>query len=130
MDEQNLNYPFPAYEPDTRRKFSRASMILGFCALFSIFTFFLPLPLGALGLLFYFLSTRNKKTPDGAGKAGLITSSIALGIGVLVISITMAYAAWLMQPANRELLNTQFHELYGVSFEEYMESVYGENPLD
>ncbi len=128
MDEQNLNYPFPAYEPDTRRKFSRASMILGFCALFSIFTFFLPLPLGALGLLFYFLSTRNKKAPDGAGKAGLITSSIALTIGICIMTFTFAYAAWLMQPSNRALLNEQFHALYGVSFEEYMESFYGETP--
>ena len=126
MDEINYNYPFPTYEPDSKKKFARASMIVGLCALLSLFTFILPVPLGALGLIFYCLSVRQKEKKDAAAKAGFITSSIALTIGLCFTIFTIFYACWLLRPENRGILDQQFNQVYGVTFDEYVESIYGE----
>ena len=74
-DDDFYNYPFPSFT-DNRNKFARASLILGMCSIVLVCTLFLPIPLGALGLLFYFLSKRLHKPVDSSAKAGLVTSLI------------------------------------------------------
>ena len=76
-DDDFYNYPFPSFT-DNRNKFARASLILGMCSIVLVCTLFLPIPLGALGLLFYFLSKRLHKPVDSSAKAGLVTSLIGL----------------------------------------------------
>ena len=67
-DDDFYNYPFPPFT-DNRNKFARASLILGMCSIVLVCTLFLPIPLGALGLLFYFLSKRLHKPVDSSAKA-------------------------------------------------------------
>ena len=116
-DDDFYNYPFPSFT-DNRNKFARASLILGMCSIVLVCTLFLPIPLGALGLLFYFLSKRLQ--------AGLVTSLIGLCAGLIFMGFTVYSSVQLLKPENRDVLNAQFESLYGVDFDEYINRLYGE----
>lgn len=124
-DDDFYNYPFPSFT-DNHNKFARASLILGMCSIVLVCTLFLPIPLGALGLLFYFLSKRLHKPVDSSAKAGLVTSLIGLCAGLIFMGFTVYSSVQLLKPENRDVLNAQFESLYGVDFDEYINRLYGE----
>lgn len=118
-------YGYPYGE--TRNGFATASLVLGICALLSICTLFLPLPLGALSILFAILSRRQHRKLAPNAIAGLITSiiSVVMGLAITIYSLVSAFA--LLKPENREYLNSVFEQTYGMDFDEYMENLYGED---
>ena len=124
----NNNYENPGMP--VHNKFATASMILGMCSLLFLCTFFLPIPLGALGILFYCLSKRKNRPVDSSAKTGLVTSLIGLITGTISMVFIFASAINLMKPENRDLLNEQFESVYGMDFDEYMNQIYGEDYED
>ena len=56
QQQQNMQYYYPVKK---KNNFATAALIVGICSLFLLITFILPLPLGALGILFVILSKRK-----------------------------------------------------------------------
>lgn len=113
-----------------QNKFATASFALGMCSLVLLCTLFLPIPLGALGILFYCLSRRKGRPADSPAKAGLVTSLIGLIFGTVCMVFTLYSAISMLKPENKDLLNQQFESVYGMDFDEYMNHIYGEDYED
>ena len=117
---------------DTEQKnsFFTAAMILGIGSLLTICTFFLPLPLAALSILFICLGKRKHAKINTPGTIGLVTSIVGMVVGLIIAVVTLVSAFSLLKPENRGTLNNQFEQIYGMDFEEYMEYIYGEDYAD
>lgn len=135
MDNMNFDpdnkpaygYSYPPYQPKPKNTFATAAMILGICSLMSLFTIVLPIPLGALAILFAILSKRKGEKAEAAAVSGIITAIIGVTIGI-ALSVTMMISAInMLKPENRDMLNKQFEQLYGKDFDEYMSDMYGED---
>ncbi|MGN1148709.1 MAG: hypothetical protein ACI4TB_09820, partial [Lachnospiraceae bacterium] len=120
-------YYYQPYQPEPKNNFYTAAMILGIISLVSLCTFFLPLILGALGILFIILGKRQNKKLNPTAITGLVTSLIGIVSGLVITIFSFASAFTLLQPENRDTLNQQFEEIYGMDFDEYMERIYGED---
>lgn len=122
--QQNMQYIYPVKK---KNNFAMAALIVGICSLFLLITFILPLPLGALGILFVILSKRKGEKLAGTAIAGLITSVMGMLLG-LVLTVSVGVATFqMLQPENRDLLNRQFEKIYGIDFDEYMDRLYGDS---
>ena len=111
-------------------KFAMASMILGICSLATFCTIFLPLVLGALGIIFAVLSKRRVKKMQGSAVTGVITSALGMGVALVFCIISIGSAFILLQPENRDQLNELYESQYGITYEEYVEEIYGEDTLE
>ena len=107
--------------------FAIAAMILGICSLLLFCTVYLPVPLGALGCLFVILAKRRGKAMSGAAITGLITSILGMLCGAFILIVSLFSAFTLLRPENRELLDSIFEQTYGVDFQEYFETIYGDD---
>ena len=114
-------------EYQSSRRFALASMILGICSLLFFCTIYLPLPLGALGCLFAILSRRRGKALSGTAIAGLVTSCLGAVAGLVMLVVVIFSAITLLQPSHRDQLNALFEQTYGMDFEDYIETIYGED---
>lgn len=123
-------YYQPTNDREQKNSFFTASLILGIVSLLTFCTFFLPLPLGALGILFVCLGKRRNGKINTPGTIGLVTSIIGMVLGCVLTVFTLVSAFNLLKPENRGTLNTQFEQIYGMDFEEYMEYIYGEDYAD
>lgn len=123
----NPYQPYRPYQPEPKNTFAIVAMVLGLCSLLSLCTFFLPIPLGALSIVFVILSRRQSKKMAGPALTGLITSLVGLFISLLFFISVMGTAFSLLKPENRDELNRQFESVYGMDFEDYMENFYGED---
>lgn len=112
---------------NNKNNFFTAAMILGIISLVSLCTFFLPLVLGALGILFIILGKRQNQKLNPTAITGLVTSLIGIISGLVMTIFSFASAFTLLQPENRDILNQQFEEIYGMDFDEYMERIYGDD---
>lgn len=122
--QQNMQYYYPVKK---KNNFATAALIVGFCSLFLLITFILPLPLGALGILFVILSKRKGEKLAGTAIAGLITSVMGMLLG-LALTVSVGVATFqMLKPENRDLLNRQFESIYGIDFDEYMDRLYGDD---
>ena len=119
--------PYQPYQPEPKNRFAIVAMVLGLCSLLSLCTFFLPLPLGALGIVFVILSKRQGKKMSGTAITGLFTSLVGIGISLVLIIVAITTAFTMLKPENRGALNQQFEQIYGMDFDEYMERIYGED---
>ncbi len=108
---------------DNTNKFATAAMILGICSLIFLCTFFLPLPLGALGILFVILSHRRGRSFSTPAVTGLITSLISVICSAMVLIMTFFSGILMLKPENRESLNHLYEQQYGISFDEYLDSL-------
>lgn len=127
--EPNYNQPFePYYKPTS--KFATASMILGIGSLVCLCTIFLPLFLGALGILFAVLSKRRGRKMETAAVTGAVTSSVGMGLSLIVCIVSLASAFFMLQPDNRGRLNALYEESFGMTYDEYIEELYGEEMLE
>ena len=124
---QNGVYYTPSYRPpEPKRPFAIAAMILGICSLVTACTVFLPIPLGALGAIFFILSGKKGKKPDSTAIAGLATSIAGIALGVIIWVFAFISAFNMFKPENRDLLNERFEEMYGMDLEEYFREIYGD----
>lgn len=112
-----------------RRKngFATAAMILGICSIVLCITVLLPFPLGALGILFVILSKRRGEKLGGAAVSGLITSLIGMVLGLILTAVIAVVSFQMLKPENREQLNQQFEQIYGIDFDEYLERLQQDN---
>lgn len=127
-NQSSGNY-YPPYQPEPKNNFDTASMILGILSLLSICTFFLPLPLGALGILFAILGKRRKKQLSVSAITGIATSAISVMISTAFIGLTVFFTINMMKPENKHSLDSLFEQTYGMDFDEYMED-FGESMGD
>ncbi len=113
--------------PATRRNpFTIASLVLGICSLLTICTAILPLPLGALGILFAVLSYRKGRRMDPMAVAGLATSCLGLAFSVVIYGgVLSMMPAMLRDPEYRDMLNRYSESMYGVSYDDLFERAYG-----
>lgn len=115
------NSPAPRRNP-----FTVASLVLGICSLASICTAILPLPLGALGILFAVLSYRKGRPMDTMAMAGIATSCVGLAFSVLVYGVVFSMMPAMMRdPDYRDMLNRYSESMYGESYDDLFERAYG-----
>lgn len=109
-----------------RNPFTMASLILGICSLASVCTAILPLPLGALGILFAILAYRKGRRMDTMTMAGIATSCVGLAFSVLIYGMVFAMIPSMMRdPEYRDMLNRYSESMYGQSYDELFEKAYG-----
>ena len=113
----------------TNSRLAATSMILGLISVGALFTFVFSsfsIPLGAIGLLLAFMSTRLGKGIPSKAKTGILASSIGLGMGLLLTVIS--FITVIKSGMLGNLLNTyssMYQQMYG---EEIDWSDYGINP--
>lgn len=109
-----------------RNPFTVASLVLGVCSLVTVCTAILPLPLGALGILFAILSYRKGKGMDTLAITGLVTSCVGLTVSAIAYGAVFSMMpAMLRDPDYRNTLNQYSERLYGESYDELFEKSYG-----
>lgn len=118
-------YNQPTHRP-YGQAFAVASAVCGILSMTTICTVVLPLPLGALGLLFAYLSHRSKKRMNTTCVMGMVLSSAAL---VTVVSMTvysfLSLPSLMQDETFRNQVNSVSQQIYGIDFEEFMEQFYG-----
>lgn len=127
--DQNGNAPgYPAgngyrapYPPRQKNGFANAALVLGICSMALCITVLLPFPLGALGILFVILSRRRGEKLSSKAWGGLITSLFGMVLGLLLMGTVAVASLKMLKPENREQLNQQFEQIYGIDFDEYLE---------
>ena len=127
--EPNYELPYEQYYKPTN-KFAVASMILGICSLIFLCTIFLPLFLGALGLIFAMLSKRRGQKTESPAVTGIITSSMGMGISLIICIVSVVFTSMMMRPENREQLDALYEKNLGMSYEEFIAEIYGEDMLE
>ena len=97
-----------------RNPFTIASMILGICSLC------------ALGILFAILSYRKGQRMDAMAVTGLATSCLGLLFSVVMYgAVFSAMPNMLRDPEYRDMLNRYSESMYGESYDDLFERVYG-----
>lgn len=103
--------------------FARAAMVLSVVAIVSVFTFtvYPPLIFGSLAIILALLSRGGSLKFHPSAKTGIRNSLIALGINIALV----AGSLWLVFciPEFSDEFNATFQEMYGMTYEEFMESV-------
>ncbi len=109
-----------------RNPFTIASLVLGVCSLLTVCTAVLPLPLGALGVLFAILSYRKGRRMDTMAVTGLATSCLGLAFSVVIYGTVLSMLPAMMRdPQYREMLNRYSESMYGESYDDLFERAYG-----
>lgn len=111
-----------------RRKnpFATASLILGILALLSVTTMILPIPLGALSILFAILSHHKGEKFCASQIAGIATSVVSLILSsTIIVSAFAMLPTMLRTPEYRDQLNAVSEQFYGESFDDMIEDLYG-----
>lgn len=109
-----------------RNPFTIASLVLGVCSLLTVCTAVLPLPLGALGVLFAILSYRKGRRMDTMAVTGLATSCLGLAFSIVIYGTVLSMLPAMMRdPQYREMLNRYSESMYGESYDDLFERAYG-----
>lgn len=129
MDYYQQNYPQPYIRPE-KNTMATASLILGIASLVMLCTGILPIPLGALGILFAVLSRRGGRMPQPGGIGCALSCAGMLGGLLLTIIIYITTLIGIIgaidstdpaafQDMSREDLMEQMMEsLYGSEYKE------------
>ena len=100
-----------------RNPFTVASLVLGICSMASICTAILPLPLGALGILFAVLAYRKGRQMDTMAMVGIATSCVGLAVSVFFYGVALSMMPAMMRdPDYRDMLNRYSENMYGILF--------------
>ncbi len=109
-----------------RNPFAIVSLVLGIGSLLTICTGFLPLPMGALGILFAVLSYRRGRRLDSMALTGAVTSCVGLLFSLVLYGMVFAMLPSLLRdPEYRDMLNRYSESLYGESYDDMFEDAYG-----
>ncbi len=105
--------------------FSIASLVMGILSV-SLGCCGMSLPFGALGILFALLCYRKGKRLNGNARFGLYLSifGCVYGAGVMIYSL-LQLPAMLKDPTYVNQLNQLYQSLFGMDFEEFIQSFYG-----
>lgn len=111
MQENNWNEPYGYHEPE-RKGFAIASMVLGILSLVlcCVYGGFLGIP----GLIFGIVSLTKKESGMGMAVAGIITSSIGMVYGILMVMATVLSIQYGTQWLDDEELLQRVGEMYGI----------------
>lgn len=124
MDFYQQNIP-PTYTPPRPNTFATLSLVLGIASVALICTGILPIPLGALGLLFAILSRRGTKF-EGSAVGGCITSIIGLALGLIMT--VMVYVMAIFGAVNSVMSSSESIPTDPDALNDYIwESIYGED---
>ncbi len=117
-------YQQPVQTPP-RNSFAIASCVCGILALLTICTGLLPIPLGALSILFACLSHRRKQSFATPAIAGIALSIVGFLFSVVVLFYTfLLMPQMLADEAFREQLNITSQQMYGIDFDTMMQPYY------
>lgn len=110
----------------TNNSFAIASLVLGLLALVTLCTAILPLPLGALSILFAVLSRRKKRQLNTTALIGVVSSVCGMAMSLVIVVMSFMMLPSMMQSEEyREQLNTMSEAMYGISFDDMLEDAYG-----
>lgn len=133
--QNNMNYqssnnsPYynqPTHSPYKNQGFAIASMILGILALLTSCTGVFSLPFGAMSLLFAIMAYRKGKRMNSMAVTGISMACIGILSGlVILISSFMMLPEMLRDENYRRQMDIISEQIYGKSFTEMMEEVYG-----
>lgn len=106
--------------------FSIASLVLGLLST-TLGCCGISLPLGALGILFAILCYRRGKHLNSNARFGLCLSVFGCiyGIGIMIYTLFVQLPAMLQDPAYTSQLNQLYQMLFGMDFQEFIQSFYG-----
>ncbi len=121
MDSVNYDHPFAEH----RGGFVTASMILGGVSILALSTFVLPVFFGSLGVLFALLAKKGKDKFSSTNLFGFVSSLTGLVVGAALSIVMLINALHFLEPENRTELNQLYEQIYGISFDEYADSLYG-----
>ncbi|MBD5545086.1 MAG: DUF4190 domain-containing protein [Lachnospiraceae bacterium] len=116
MDNQYMNY-----QPKPQNKFVTASLIFGLLAFITSMFLITPFIFGALSILFAILSRNGNEKMSGSAIAGISASVVSMLAAVFMVS--MVYYLIFNVPEYREMMNQQYEQMYGESFDEMLEDV-------
>lgn len=116
MDNQYINH-----QPNPQNKFVTASLILGLLAIVTSMFIITPFIFGALSIIFAILSRRGNEKMSGSAIAGI--SASLFGMAGIVFMIGVVYYLIFNVPEYRELINQQYEQMYGESFDEMLEDI-------
>ncbi len=118
-------YNQPTHRP-YGQGFTMASVTCGILSITTCCTGILPLPLGALGILFAALVYRKGRKMNSACVMGITTSCIGIAVGLMMTVYSFAMLpALLKNEAFRSQFDTLTQQMYGMDFEEFLEEFYG-----
>lgn len=122
----NSSYYNQPTHPPHGQGFTMASVTCGILSITTCCTGILPLPLGALGILFAVLVYRKGKKLNSACVMGITTSCLGIAVGLMMTIYSFAMLpALLKNEAFRSQFDTLTQQMYGMDFEEFMEEFYG-----
>ena len=116
MDNQYMNY-----QPKPQNKLVTASLILGLLAFVTSMFLITPFIFGSLSIIFAILSRSGREKMSGSAIAG-ISASIVSMLGA-VSMVGLVYYLTFNVPEYRELMNQQYEQMYGQSFDEMLEDI-------
>ena len=118
-------YNQPTHRPHGQG-FTMASVTCGILSITTCCTGILPLPLGALGILFAVLVYRKGKTLNSACVMGITTSCIGIAVGLMMTVYTFVMLpVFLKNEAFRSQFDNLTQQMYGMDFEEFLKEYYG-----
>lgn len=124
----NQNHDEHFYQPNSDKlsSLSIASMTLGILSAIPCCMGTLSIPFGALGILFAVLTRRKGQRMHSLSFMGLWLSCVGLfwGIFVLVQSF-IQLPQMLNDPAAMSEVNALYQMIYGMNFEEFLNTYYG-----
>ena len=106
--------------------FSIASLVLGLLST-TLGCCGISLPLGALGILFALLCYRRGKHMNSNARFGLCLSvfGCVYGIGMMIYTLFVQLPAMLQDPVYMNQMNQIYQMLFGMDFQEFIQSLYG-----
>lgn len=131
-NEDNNNSPYTQYGFYTRTPnqiFVSAAYAMGILAIIStiLITVYLPFIFGGLSIIFAMLSRTDLEKLQQKAKKGMICGII--GISMNVALIVTCFTLVFTKPEMRTELNTVCEQMYGISFDELLEEMYGGGSL-
>lgn len=98
------------------------SLTMGILAFTSCTFIFTALIAGGLSILFALLSKGNHPKMHFMAKSGIIASVVSMILSVLITS-SIIYM-FFNSPEYRQMLNTTYESMYGMTFDEALEEMY------
>lgn len=104
------------------------ALIFAIIAALTILTGIIPIFFGSLAILFAVLSKGSNLKMDSSGKISTAIATVSMILGITITGVTMYEMTY--DPEMKSMMNDTFEQMYGVSFDEYMEQMqqFYENP--
>lgn len=101
--------------------FSIAALVFGILSMVTLCTGLLPIPLGALDILFAILTYRRGKKLPSLSITGLCLSCVGMIFGIALYTYTAVTVMPLLEnPEYRKELNTYYESILGISLDELL----------